>query len=153
MRVKTITAAAVAFVAGMATLALADNYATRDEAVAMVKKATAAIKAEGADKVYPEINTPGGKFSDRDLYVAVLNFEGVTLAHGANVKIVGKNLMAVPDVDGKLFMKAMVERAHKEASFWEDYKFANPTTKKIQAKEMYCERLNETVVCAGVYKQ
>jgi hypothetical protein len=28
----------------------------------------------------------------------------------------------------------------------------NPVTKAIEPKEMYCERLNETVVCGGVYQ-
>jgi hypothetical protein len=28
----------------------------------------------------------------------------------------------------------------------------NPATKKIQVKDQYCESLNETVVCAGVYR-
>jgi len=27
-----------------------------------------------------------------------------------------------------------------------------PTTKKIEPKTMYCEKQNDTVVCAGVYK-
>jgi cytochrome c len=27
----------------------------------------------------------------------------------------------------------------------------NPASKKIEPKQMYCERLNETAVCGGVY--
>ena len=27
----------------------------------------------------------------------------------------------------------------------------NPATKKVEPKEMYCERLDETAVCGGVY--
>jgi len=27
----------------------------------------------------------------------------------------------------------------------------NPATKKVEPKEMYCEVLNETAVCGGVY--
>jgi cytochrome c len=40
----------------------------------------------------------------------------------------------------------------KEASFWYEFKFVNPATKKIQPKQMYCESLSQTIVCAGVYK-
>ncbi len=40
--------------------ALATQGATKDEAVAMVKKAVAAIKTEGADKAYAEISDPRG---------------------------------------------------------------------------------------------
>jgi cytochrome c len=28
----------------------------------------------------------------------------------------------------------------------------NPVTKEIQPKDMYCESLDKTAVCAGVYK-
>jgi hypothetical protein len=29
--------------------------------------------------------------------------------------------------------------------------FSNPLTQKVEAKDMYCERLGETNVCGGVY--
>ena len=38
--------------------------ATRDEAVAIVKKAVATIKSEGPDKAYAEIDDPEGPFAD-----------------------------------------------------------------------------------------
>ena len=56
------------------------------------------------------------------------------------------------DVDGKLYVKERIELAQKQASFWQDYKFVNPVTKKVEPKEMYCERLDNTAVCAGIYK-
>ncbi len=40
--------------------------------------------------------------------------------------------------------KEMTELAHKQASFWYDYKFVNPVTKKIQVKDYYCETLSST---------
>ena len=30
-------------------------------------------------------------------------------------------------------------------SFWQTYKFMNPVTQKIEPKDMYCERLDQTV--------
>ena len=44
MRIRTIAAVAIAFLAGT-TLAFADGGTTKDDAVAMVKKAVALIKA------------------------------------------------------------------------------------------------------------
>ena len=49
-------------------------------------------------------------------------------------------------------MKERVELAEKEPSFWQSYKFMNPVTKKVEPKQMYCERLDETGVCGGVYQ-
>ena len=127
--------------------------ATKDEAVAMVKKAVAFIKEQGPEKAYPEITDKAGKvFHDRDLYVVVYQLDGKVLAHGSNEKFVGKDLSDAQDVDGKLYVKERVELAGKQASFWQDYKFVNPVDKKVEPKQMYCEKLDNTAVCAGIYK-
>ena len=133
-------------------LASAEIGATKDEAVAMVKKAVAAIKAEGPDKAYAEISDPAGKFVDRDLYIVVYGLDGVVLAHGANAKRIGTNQIDDKDPDGKAFVKERVELAATHPSFWQSYKFMNPVTHKVEPKEMYCERLDQTVVCGGVYQ-
>ena len=146
--------AAVLTLVGFSTgAAFAAESATKDEAQAMVKKAVAYVKAEGVDKAYPVISTKGGQFSDKDLYIVVYGLDGKVLAHGANQKLVGKDMIDVQDVDGKYFVKERAELGRKQASFWQDYKFVNPVTKKVEPKEMYCERESETVVCGGVYKQ
>ena len=136
---------------GLAGFALAGTSA-KDEAVAMVKKAVTAIKSEGSDKAYAEINDPKGPFVDRDLYITVLNMDGVVLAHGADKMRIGTNQLNDKDPDGKEFVKERMERAKTEPSFWQSYKFMNPVTKQVEPKQMYCERLNNTIICAGVYQ-
>jgi hypothetical protein len=56
------------------------------------------------------------------------------------------------DVDGKPFVKERVDLARSKGTFWQDYKFVNPVTKKVEPKRMYCEKVGETAVCGGVYK-
>src|SRR3984957_14346799 len=82
--------------------------ATADEAVAMVKKGVAYIKAQGTEKGYAEISNKQGQFIDRDLYLVVYGLDGTVLAHGANDKMVGKNLIDLKDIDGKAFVKERV---------------------------------------------
>ena len=130
---------------------IAAEWATKDEAVAMVKKAVALIQERGPEKAYPEFTTKGGRFHDRDLYITVLDLDGKVLAHGQREDLVGKVLIDLKDLDGKLFVKERMELARQQPSFWQSYKFMNPATKKIDPKEMYCERLNETAICGGVY--
>ena len=132
--------------------ASAATGATKDEAVAMVKKAVAEIKTEGPDQAYPAISNPTGEFVDRDLYIVVYGLDGMVLAHGANAKRIGTNQIADKDPDGKAFVKERVELAATHPSFWQTYKFMNPVTQKIESKDMYCERLDQTVVCGGVYQ-
>jgi signal transduction histidine kinase len=145
-------AAGLVWSAAAATHGLAGEWATKEEAQAMVKKAVALIKEQGPDKAYPAFISKTGGFTDRDLYVVVYRQDGKVMAHGANEKLVGKDMIDAQDVDGKYFVKERVELARKGPPFWQDYKFVNPTTKKVEPKQMYCEPLNDTAVCAGVYK-
>ena len=145
--------AAAIVLAGFApTIHAADGGATTEEATAMVKKGVAFIKSSGKDKGYAAISTKGGQFSDRDLYLVVYGLDGTVRAHGANEKMIGKNLIELKDVDGKAFVKERVELAVSKGSFWQDYKFTNPENKKIEPKSMYCEKLEDSVVCGGIYK-
>ena len=146
--------AAAAFVTAFCVggMALGATAASKDEAVAMVKKAVSAIKAEGPGKAYPEISNPSGKFVEGDLYIVVYGLDGMVLAHGADAKRVGTNQLGDKDPDGKAFVKERVDLAATHPSFWQSYKFMNPVTHKVEPKNMYCERLDQTVVCGGVYQ-
>lgn len=129
-----------------------DEFAGTREAEAMVAKAVAALRT-GKQQVYDEIINKDAKWVDRDLYLTVCDFKGKVLAHGANPKMVGKELIEFKDSDGKAFYKERIDLAKSKGKFWQDYKFTDPATKKILPKQMYCERLDDTVVCAGIYKR
>lgn len=133
--------------------ALAEGVATKDEAVAMVGKAAAFLKSAGPEKAFAAFNDKNGGFVDRDLYVVVYDTTGRCLSHGANPKLIGKDLIDAEDIDGKLYVKERVEMAKTNANFWQDYKFTNPTTKKVEPKSMYCETAGSMIVCGGIYKQ
>ena len=137
-------------------LACANGFAadkvTPKEAEAMVKQGVAFIKANGKERGYAEITSKQSQFRDRDLYLVVYRFDGTPVAHGANEKMVGRNLIELKDTDGKEFVRERVELAKAKGAFWQDYKFPNPVTKKVEAKSMYCERVEDTAVCGGIYK-
>ncbi len=148
--IVSIVAGALIGASGLAGAAA--EFATNTEAQAMVGKGVAFIKASGKEKGYAEITSKESKFKDRDLYLVVYGLDGMVHAHGANDKMVGKNLIALKDVDGKEFVKERTEMGKAKPSFWQDYKFTDPVSKKVLPKTMYCERLEDTVVCGGIYK-
>ena len=152
MKLKTLVTPLLAVTLILAAAGAQAGNATADEAIAMVKKGVAFIKAEGVDRGYAEITNKQGRFVDRDLYLVVYGLDGIVLAHGANDKMVGKNLIDLKDIDGKAFVKERVELGQTKSSFWQDYKFTDPVTKKVEPKTTYCERLDATVVCGGIYK-
>jgi cytochrome c len=133
-------------------VAYASDHATAKQAEAMVKKGVAFIKANGKEKGYAEITSKNSQFRDRDLYLVVYGLDGMVWAHGANEKMVGKMLIDLRDIDGKEFVRERVELGKAKDSFWQNYKFTNPVDKKVEPKTMYCERLDDTVVCGGIYK-
>jgi signal transduction histidine kinase len=127
----------------------AEKPGTKQEAEQMVKKAIAYIKQNSKEKAFAAIT--GKKFTDRDLYVVVYDFNGKCLAHGFNPGMVGQDLIAMRDSDGKPFVKERVEMAKKKSSFWLDYKYTNPTTRRIAPKSMYCEVFEDLIIGCGVY--
>jgi cytochrome c len=148
----SITTLALASTFLLGTASANTNLATKDEAVSMVKKGIAFIKANGVDKGYAEVSNKAGQFVDRDLYLVVYGLDGKCLAHGANAKQVGKDLIELTDIDGKYFVKDRIAMVKAKATgAWQEYKFTNPVNKKIEPKLMYCEKLGETAVCGGVY--
>lgn len=141
---------ALAFVSGSA---IAAEYGTAKEAEALVQKAVAHIKSAGAETAYADFTGKKAGWVDRDLYVLVYDLNGKVLAHGQNPKQVGKELIGFKDADGKEFVKERVELAKSKGKFWQDYKFTDPETKKILPKSTYCEKLDNTAVCVGIYKR
>lgn len=136
-----------------AATALAQQSGTKDEAVALVKKAAAHLKSAGKDKAFADFNAKDAGFVDRDLYIVVYDLQGNCLAHGANAKQIGKNLMELRDPDGKYFVKERVELGKTKDSFWQDYKFANPVTKQIEPKSMYMEKVDGLLIGCGAYSK
>jgi cytochrome c len=124
---------------------------TPDEAKAMVKKAVAYYKKVGREKALPEFCKTDGPFVDRDIYVTVIALDGMELAH-INPKTVGKNVMDLRDPDGKFFIRERLETAKKAASGWQEFKFFNPVSKKIEPKMTYWERVDDLVFASGAYK-
>ncbi len=128
-----------------------DKRASRAEAQAMVKKAIEYYAKNGRDKALAEFVKNPGPFIDRDLYVTVYTPQGDALAH-INPKMVGKNMLDLRDADGKYHIKERMEAAAKGASGWQDFKFFNPVTKKIEPKEMYWEKHDRLIFACGAYK-
>lgn len=122
------------------------------EAEAMTKRAVAFLKANGPEKAAQEF-TQGSSFKDRDLYVSYYDLTGKVLGHGANAKLVGKDLIGLKDPDGKLFIQMITDLAKTKGKGWTDtYKFRDPVTDKIAEKLIYVERVDNTWVGVGIYK-
>ena len=149
-------AACAAWLAAAAPLAVAaeKSNGTAVEAQAMVTKAIAHIKKVGREKAFADFSGKKAPWVDRDLYVVVHDMKGKVLAHGANEKMIGKDVIDLRDNDGKYFVKERVEMMSKgpEAKGWQDYKFMNPVSRQIEPKSMYLHRYEDLIIGCGIYK-
>lgn len=138
--------------AALMGVAVAADKGTKEEAVALTKKAIALYKSAGKEKAYAEINDKNGQFVDRDLYVYVVDNTGHVRAHGTNPKLIDKDLSQLKDADGKNFIAELVGNVKSNKQGWVDYKWTNPVSKQIEAKTTYIEPVGELGFAVGVYK-
>ena len=124
---------------------------TRDEASTLVTRAIDEIRALGRDWTFSEVNNPMGPFTDRDLYVVVYDINGNNLAHGANPKLIGQNLIDSKDGAGNLYVRERIEIVKNHGKGWQNYTFLNPVSKKMEPKSMYLEKYEDLIVGCGVY--
>ena len=149
MKLFKAIALAVA-VTSLSAGALAAEYGTLDDAKAMVKKARAYLREQGPDKAYAEFSNPKGKFVDRDIYIYVYDRHGKNLAHGANAKLIGKDLLEMKDTDGAYVIKGLLKVAGNGGGTF-PYRWANPITKSIDNKIGYAEMEGDVMVGSGIY--
>jgi signal transduction histidine kinase len=132
--------------------AMAAEKGTAAEAEAMVTKAVAHIKKVGAEKAYSDF-TNLAEWKPKDLYIFVNDLNsGVNMAHGANAKMVGKEVRELKDPDGKFPNKVIEEVVKTKGKGWgTEIKFMNPVTKQMTPRKVYAERLGDTLVACGIF--
>jgi signal transduction histidine kinase len=64
---------------------------------------------------------------------------------------VGQDFYSVTDIDGKQFIKEIVNSANSKGSGWVEYKWLDPVTKAERFKTTYFEKTNGLIICSGVY--
>jgi signal transduction histidine kinase len=133
--------------------ASADAFASKDDAVNLVHRAIARVAEVGMEKAQPEFMDHGGKFIDRDLYLIIIDKDGVRVVHGQNPKLVGKTYYDAIDVNGKEYGKQVQQIAEGPGKGWFTFVFKDPITGKLLPKENYVERAGDYTYLAGVYSR
>jgi signal transduction histidine kinase len=129
------------------------NEPNEKDAIALVEKGAAFMKAKGKDEMIKQINAKDPEYVQGSLYLVMRDNKGVVLANPVNPAMVGKDLIDVPDVDGKLFRREILEVAKTKGKGWVDYKFKNPASGKVEAKTSYIYRVGDVTLEAGIYKK
>jgi cytochrome c len=133
-------------------MALAADRGSADEAKALALKAAAMFEAQG-DKAFDTFNADKASFVDRDLYITVIDREGVVRASsGPSAALIGKNSWDAEDPDGKKFVQEFWKvTADESREGWLAYKYIDPMTKKIAQKKTFVRRVGNYVITCGSY--
>jgi cytochrome c len=145
--------AVAALVALAHAAAAAEQYATSKDAELLVHRAALFLKKEGKQKAIAAFNDPHGPFIYRDLYVFAYDVAGNCLAHPTKPERVGKNNLSDKDPDGREFVRERILLARKHGRGWQQYKFHNPVTNRVEQKVAYFELVDGVVLVAGAYKK
>jgi hypothetical protein len=74
------------------------------------------------------------------------------MANGMDPASRGENILDIHDADGKQHVRAIIEKARSRGKGWEDYKWTNPVTKRVEPKSVYFELIDDVIVSCGIYK-
>lgn len=127
--------------------------AGKNDAQQFVAKAVAYLKQNGQAKALDAFNDPAGPFVEGELYIVVLDMNGVLLADGAKPRLKGTALYDLKDVNGKYFVREEIALARSAGKGWVDFEWPNPVSKKMEPRSTYLERVDDVIVLTGVYRQ
>ncbi|TAL10134.1 MAG: histidine kinase [Nitrospirae bacterium] len=149
-----VLALSVTVALGAVLLAPPQTWAgDKEKAVKMVNNAIAYYQKAGKDKAFAEITNKKGRFQDGELYVFVYDLSGNVVAHGQDATLIGKNLLDTADAGGKYFVKERIALVKDKGEGWQDYKFKNPVSGKIEDKTSFVKKHDAYIFGCGVYKK
>ncbi len=144
---RTLIAALVLAFCAVATLPAFAG--TPEEAKVLAQKAASLVATEG-DKAFAKLSDPAGGYVQDDLFVTVIDRQGVVRA-SMMTKLVGLNMWEATDPDGVKINQQAWKAVEAADGAWTTYKFTNPATKKIEPKKSWVQKVGNYIVVCGAY--
>jgi len=126
-----------------ALIAVAASFAhaeSPEAARALLDSAVSEVRSAGPEKAAAAFNA-GGKWNKGSLYVVMVQFDGTMVAHSANPKMPGKNMLEAKDAAGRPFVKEAIAAVKGPGSGEIPLRWGNPETKQIADATMFVKRV------------
>jgi cytochrome c len=124
------------------------------EIEALVNKAAEVLEEQGS-KAFGEFRKKGSSWRYGDIYLFVVDMQGIVLFNAARPNREGRDLLDERDADGKRFHRDFIDVVGRFGSGWVDYMFPKPGQPTAAVKWSYvcATRVDgvEALVGAGVY--
>ncbi|MBI3157882.1 MAG: cache domain-containing protein [Burkholderiales bacterium] len=132
----------------------AREYGNAQQARAMAEAGAQYVRTHGLEQGKQAINDPQGAFVDRDLYLGMCDAKGTIVANGGNARLIGIDGLQVKDVQGRYFVRDIMQTAQSHGSGWVDYQWKHPLTGDIMTKSAYVQAVGADglVISCGFYK-
>jgi signal transduction histidine kinase len=134
---------------------MAQEKATREEVEAKVKEAARLVREKGVEEAVKVIADKNGPFVWKDTYVFAVDLDTrKVVAHPIIPALVGRELMGVKDVDGKMFHIEFLDIGRTKGEGWVDYTWPKPGERTPSRKSTYVYRAPGTnlILLAGIYE-
>jgi len=129
-----------------------DRADGRQTCVDLVRKGVAHIRDVGKRKACDDFDNPRGDYMFGEFYISAFDVHGVRMANGFDPASRGEHIYEIRDADGKQHVRAIIEKAKARGKGWEDYKWTNPITRRVEPKSVYFELVDDVVVTCGIYR-
>jgi cytochrome c len=124
--------------------------AEETRAMALLEKATAYYRTNG-EMALPAFHRVG-QFHDGDLYVYVLDTNGVMLTSGGSSSaLIGRNVRDLRDPEGKPFFREILDTAATRGSGMIEYRWLNQQHGKVERKIAYFQAVGDRILIVGYY--
>jgi cytochrome c len=148
----SLTVAALVFPAGDAFSATPKEAGAIIRVVSTITNAVQFYKDNGKAIALAEFNNPNGRFNYVELYIFAYDMTGTVVAEPRNKSLVGRHFLNLPDAEGKLYVKAIVDMATERGRGSVSYSFENPDTEGVDLRRIYFQRVDDVIICCVVSK-
>ena len=124
-----------------------------EDARRMTLKAAEFIEKNGIEAARERFHEEG-EFKFGEIYVNVIDMDGVWVVFPPKPTAEGRNVRELRDVDNNFLVKNILEIARSEGEGWVRYRWHNPATRQIQLKITYVKTIPSLglVTYVGVYQ-
>lgn len=137
-------------VAGVIELKPVDSFSeTPDMAVSLVNDAIDLYDDIGTES-FPRIDVDP-EFHGMELYVYVIrDSDGVVVAHGEDKSLIGKNIDAIIEIDGKN-IEEIIHNLATDDGTWIEYVSEDPVNKKLLPESAWIKKHDEYIFGSGIF--
>jgi len=129
-----------------------DRAEGRHTAVALVRRGAAHLRKVGKRQACDDFDNPKGEFIFGEYYLWAMDLNGIRMANGSDPASRGQDISNLRDIDGRPHVRNIIEKARAKGKGWQDYKWLNPVTKRVEMKSAYFELAGDIILACGIYK-